>query len=100
MMTDMSNTRDEHSFNPNEQPGHPGGDDPELPSEGTPTVRLTNVPSSQPSQAGWEEVAQDWREVGEEFKALGSRLGNAIRAGWRADDAQQQQLTGLGDQLR
>jgi hypothetical protein len=69
-----------------------------LPAEGTATVKLTNVPAPQPSASGWTEVGEDWREVGEEFKKLGTRLSSAIRAGWKSD--QDQQLNGLGDQLR
>ena len=71
-----------------------------LPSEGTATVKLTNVPApQQPSGSGWTEVGEDWREVGEEFKKLGTRLSSAIRASWRSEQ-DQQQLKGLGDQLR
>ncbi len=92
---------DMQAFNPNEQPSHPGDDQPEVSSEGIQTVRLTNVPPSQPQQGGWGEVAQDWKEVGDEFKQLGSRLGSAIRASFQSGNTQQQQqLTGLSDQLR
>ncbi len=69
-----------------------------LPSEGTPTIRLTNVSPSQPATNGWNEVGEDWREVGEEFKKLGVRLSGAIRSGWKSE--QEPQLNGLGDQLR
>jgi hypothetical protein len=67
-------------------------------SEGLPTVRLSNQNVSQPAGSGWSEVTEDWREVGEEFKKLGVRLGGAIRTGWRREN--DQQLSGLGDQLR
>jgi hypothetical protein len=67
-------------------------------SEGAPTVRLTNVEPSQAEESRWSEIGQDWREVGEEFKKLGVRLGSAIRAGAKPD--QEQQISGLGDQLR
>ena len=67
-------------------------------TEGMPTVRLTTSGTEQPGDAGWTEVSQDWREVGEEFKKLGTRLSTAIRAGWKSE--QEQQLHGLQDQLR
>ena len=67
-------------------------------SEGMVTVRLTNQNVPQPPQSGWTEVTEDWREVGEEFKKLGVSLGSAIRTGWKREN--DQQLTGLGDQLR
>ncbi len=69
-----------------------------LPAEGIATVKLTNVPASEPATTRWNEVGEDWREVGEEFKKLGVRLSSAIRSGWKSD--QDQQLNGLGDQLR
>lgn len=93
---------DMNTFNPEEQPGNAPERPAQTTSEGMPTVRLTNVPQSQDTAGDgrWGDVAEDWREVGDEFKKLGVRLASAIRAGWRSDQAQQQQLSNLGDQLR
>ncbi len=79
-------------------PTNPEQDDTLQSSEGLATVRLTNVETPQAADGGWREVGQDWREVGDEFKKLGVRLSSAIRTGLKSD--QEQQLNGLGDQLR
>ena len=80
-------------------PTNPEQDDTLQSSEGLATDRLTNVETPQTADGGWREVGQDWREVGEEFKKLGVRLSSAIRTGLKSDQ-EQQQLNGLGDQLR
>ena len=66
--------------------------------EDTPAPGGTAGGATQPGEPGWSEVSQDWREVGDEFKKLGTRLSTAIRAGWKSE--QEQQLNSLGDQLR
>ena len=75
---------------------------PDTPSATGPTVKLTNIDTGaapgQPGPANWSEVGQDLREVGDEFKKLGGRLSAAIRGSWKI--GQEQELTGLQDQLR
>ena len=67
-------------------------------SAGMVTQRLPEEAASQAEHGGWGEVSQDWREVGEEFMKLGSRLSTAIRSGWKTEEVQQ--LHGLSGQLR
>ena len=58
-----------------------------------------NTPgASQPGDAGWNEIGQDWKAVGDEFKKLGTRLSTAVRAGWKAE--QEHDLNNLQAQLR
>jgi len=92
---------DINDFNPGAQPGNAPATQNLESSEGMETVRLTNIPSSQGAgaDAGRSELTEDWREVGDEFKKLGTRLASAIRTGWKSEQAQQQ-LSNLGDQLR
>ena len=67
-------------------------------SAGMVTQRLPEEGATQAGQGRWGEVSQDWREVGEEFVKLGSRLSSAIRSGWKTEEVQQ--LHGLSSQLR
>lgn len=51
-------------------------------------------------ERSWRDVAQRWKQVGQQVRNLGERLGGAFREGWETDEVAEEETKRLAERLR